>query len=304
MSIASQGTDIARFAGAVASPRSGLVRAGDFFALMKPRVMSLVVFTALCGLLAAPGRHDPVVSLVAILCISAGSFAAGALNMWYDADIDAVMSRTAMRPTRLGTRFTTGSPCIRPRAHSRRRFCPGSCSQCCRGRAARLHDFLLRRRLYRMVKAPNRSEHRHRGRRRRISSGDRLGCGDRRRRGPAARPVPHNLPLDTASFLGVVAQSCSRLCSRRRPNVASRRREPRNKAPDLHLQFAARRRFRFCPGCSGPQDPSTRDFGSLLNNYDHVGVEAPHKRGGRTGGLLVACSRSPSFTCSPCSRRC
>ena len=96
MSIASQG--IARFAVAVAPPRSGWARAGDFVALMKPRVMSLVVFTALCGLLAAPGRHDPVVSLVALLCISAGAGAAGALNMWYDADIDAVMSRTAMRP--------------------------------------------------------------------------------------------------------------------------------------------------------------------------------------------------------------
>ena len=96
MSIASQG--IARFAVAVAPPRSGLARAGDFVTLLKPRVMSLVVFTALCGLLAAPGRHDPVVSLVALLCISAGAGAAGALNMWYDADIDAVMSRTAMRP--------------------------------------------------------------------------------------------------------------------------------------------------------------------------------------------------------------
>jgi len=102
MSIASQGTGIARFAGGVARPRSGLARAGDFVALMKPRVMSLVVFTALCGLLAAPGRHDPVVSLVALLCISAGAGAAGALNMWYDADIDAVMSRTAMRPIPFG----------------------------------------------------------------------------------------------------------------------------------------------------------------------------------------------------------
>ena len=74
------------------------MRLGDFVALTKPRVMSLVVFTALCGLLSAPGPHNPVVSLVALLCISAGAGAAGALNMWYDADIDAVMSRTAMRP--------------------------------------------------------------------------------------------------------------------------------------------------------------------------------------------------------------
>jgi heme o synthase len=98
MSIASQGAELTRFAGAVAPLRSGLARGGDFVALMKPRVMSLVVFTALCGLLAAPGPHDPIASLVALLCISTGAGAAGALNMWYDADIDAVMSRTAMRP--------------------------------------------------------------------------------------------------------------------------------------------------------------------------------------------------------------
>ena len=98
MSIASQGAELTRFAGAVAPLRSGLARVGDFVALMKPRVMSLVVFTALCGLLAAPGPHDPIASLVALLCISTGAGAAGALNMWYDADIDAVMSRTAMRP--------------------------------------------------------------------------------------------------------------------------------------------------------------------------------------------------------------
>ncbi len=98
MSIASHDTELTRIAGAVAGRRSGLERLGDFVALMKPRVMSLVVFTALVGLLAAPGPHDPIVSLVALLCISAGAGAAGALNMWWDADIDALMSRTAMRP--------------------------------------------------------------------------------------------------------------------------------------------------------------------------------------------------------------
>jgi len=98
MSIASQGADITRIASGVAAQRSGLARLGDFVALTKPRVMSLVVFTALVGLLAAPGPHDPLVSLVALLCISAGAGAAGALNMWCDADIDALMSRTAMRP--------------------------------------------------------------------------------------------------------------------------------------------------------------------------------------------------------------
>jgi heme o synthase len=71
---------------------------GDYLALMKPRVMSLVVFTALVGLVIAPAHVHPVIGFAALLCIAVGAGAAGALNMWYDADIDAVMSRTADRP--------------------------------------------------------------------------------------------------------------------------------------------------------------------------------------------------------------
>src|SRR5712672_951132 len=70
----------------------------DFVALTKPRVMMLAVFTALVGLNSAPVRLDPLTTLAAVLAIAAGAAAAGVLNMWYDADIDAVMSRTAMRP--------------------------------------------------------------------------------------------------------------------------------------------------------------------------------------------------------------
>src|SRR5712675_1752210 len=70
----------------------------DFVALTKPRVMMLAVFTALVGLSSAPVRLDPLTTLAAVLAITAGAAAAGMLNMWYDADIDAVMSRTAMRP--------------------------------------------------------------------------------------------------------------------------------------------------------------------------------------------------------------
>jgi heme o synthase len=73
-------------------------RIPDFLALMKPRVMALSVLTALVGLLIAPARPDPILGLVAILAIAAGAGAAGVLNMWYDADIDAVMTRTAGRP--------------------------------------------------------------------------------------------------------------------------------------------------------------------------------------------------------------
>ena len=68
---------------------------GDYLALMKPRVMSLVVFTALVGLMVAPAHLHPVIGFTALLCIAVGAGAAGALNMWYDADIDAVMTRTA-----------------------------------------------------------------------------------------------------------------------------------------------------------------------------------------------------------------
>ena len=80
---------------------------GDYIALLKPRVMSLVVFTALVGLLVAPGHIHPVIGFTALLCIAVGAGAAGALNMWYDADIDARMTRTAGRPIPQG-RVTPG----------------------------------------------------------------------------------------------------------------------------------------------------------------------------------------------------
>jgi protoheme IX farnesyltransferase len=74
----------------------------DFLALTKPRVMTLVVFTGLCGLLAAPGHINPILGFTAILCIALGAGAAGALNQWYEADIDALMNRTAKRPLPAG----------------------------------------------------------------------------------------------------------------------------------------------------------------------------------------------------------
>jgi protoheme IX farnesyltransferase len=77
-------------------------RVDDYLALMKPRVMSLVVFTALVGLMVAPGQLHPVLGFAALVCIAVGAGAAGALNMWFDADIDALMSRTAGRPIPAG----------------------------------------------------------------------------------------------------------------------------------------------------------------------------------------------------------
>ncbi|MCW5751660.1 MAG: heme o synthase [Alphaproteobacteria bacterium] len=70
----------------------------DYFALLKPRVMSLVVFTGLVGMVMAPGSMHPVLALTALLCIAIGAGASGAINMWYDADIDAEMARTRGRP--------------------------------------------------------------------------------------------------------------------------------------------------------------------------------------------------------------
>lgn len=70
----------------------------DYFMLMKPRVMTLVVFTAISGMLLAPGNIHPLIAFVAILCITIGAGSAAAINMWYDRDIDAIMKRTQKRP--------------------------------------------------------------------------------------------------------------------------------------------------------------------------------------------------------------
>jgi heme o synthase len=91
----------AQFAGgkiASVSYEPSIATVGDYVALMKPRVMSLVVFTALVSLMIAPGQLHPMIGFTALLCIAVGAGAAGALNMWYDADIDALMKRTANRP--------------------------------------------------------------------------------------------------------------------------------------------------------------------------------------------------------------
>ena len=80
----------------------------DYLALLKPRVVSLVVFTGLCGLLAAPASLHPVLGFTAILCIAVAAGAAGALNQWYEADLDAMMKRTAKRPLPAG-RMEPGS---------------------------------------------------------------------------------------------------------------------------------------------------------------------------------------------------
>jgi protoheme IX farnesyltransferase len=90
-------------AAAPASPaREAGASAGDYLALLKPRVMSLVVFTGAAGLYLAPGELHPFLAFVAVLCIAIGAGASGAINMWYDRDIDALMARTRARPIPAG----------------------------------------------------------------------------------------------------------------------------------------------------------------------------------------------------------
>jgi len=103
MSLLTEGAELARPAGADARVEPILVEpsladVGDYVALLKPRVMSLVVFTALVGLVIAPGHFHPVLAFTSLLCIAVGAGASGALNMALEGDIDAKMSRTANRP--------------------------------------------------------------------------------------------------------------------------------------------------------------------------------------------------------------
>jgi protoheme IX farnesyltransferase len=100
MSLVSEGADLSKPLQSLAEP--SLAGVEDYIALLKPRVMSLVVFTALVGMLVAPGHVHPVIGFAALLCIAIGAGASGALNMWYDADIDAVMTRTLRRPIPAG----------------------------------------------------------------------------------------------------------------------------------------------------------------------------------------------------------
>jgi len=102
MSLVSEGTDFRGPLATSALAEPSLATVGDYIALLKPRVMSLVVFTALVGLAVAPGSLHPITAFTALLCIAVGAGAAGALNMWYDADVDAMMTRTSRRPVPMG----------------------------------------------------------------------------------------------------------------------------------------------------------------------------------------------------------
>src|SRR5258707_5527850 len=96
------GMSVIEQAAAAIAPRRGAARIHDFVALTKPRVMSLVMFTAMVGYIVAPGRRDALTGLIVLLSIASGAGGAGALNMWYEAALDAAMTRTAGRPLPAG----------------------------------------------------------------------------------------------------------------------------------------------------------------------------------------------------------
>jgi hypothetical protein len=210
-------------------------RVPDFIALMKPRVMVLSIFTAAVGLFIAPGDLGPLVGAVSIIGIAAGAGAAGVLNMWYDADIDATMTRTARRPIpdgkvsraeALGFGLALACSAVAVLALARNVT------------AAALLAFRLHRRVYDLAEASDTSEHRHRWRRRRSSVGDWLGGGNRSHRARAAHPAPDHHPVDPTAFLGTLADAHRRLRPCGRADAARCRWERHNGVANSCLQRA------------------------------------------------------------------
>ena len=214
-------------------------RVSDFLQLLKPRVMSLVVFSGFAGMMVAPGHLHPLIAAVAVLCIAVGAGASGAINMWYDRDIDAIMSRTAKRPIPAGR--------IEPAEALAFGVVLAIASVGLMALAVNLagrgpsgaDDPLLRLRLHDLAEAPHAAEHRHRRRGRRLSADDRLGRGHRPCRPGTRRSVPADLHVDAAAFLGAGAVPRRRLRQGRRADAAGGGRRARDQAPDADLYAAA-----------------------------------------------------------------
>jgi hypothetical protein len=191
---------------APATPEKRYGTAGDYVQLLKPRIMMLVVFTAVAGLVAATGvtgqTMNPIMAAIAVLAVALGSGAAGAINMWYDSDIDLVMTRTSTRPIPSGA-------VPREEAIAMGMIMSGvsvllmwlASNWLAAGLLAFLH-LLLRRHLYDVAEALDAAEHRDRWRGGCFPAGDRLGRGDGQYAAGRVDPVRHHLLLDAAAFLG------------------------------------------------------------------------------------------------------
>ena len=152
---------------------------GDYVALLKPRVMTLVVFTALSGLLVAPGGIHPVEGLAAIIFIALGGGASGALNMWWDADIDAVMKRTAKRPIPSGKVTEGEALAIGVTLSAISVIMLWLATNALAGALLAFTIFFLCRDLFHVAEACDAAEHCDRWRSRCLSPDDRLGGCDR-----------------------------------------------------------------------------------------------------------------------------
>ncbi len=206
----------------VVAPYAGAA-VGDYIQILKPRVMSLVVFTGFVGLVVAPGHLHPVLAAVAVLCIAVGAGASGAINMWYDRDIDAVMRRTAMRPLPSGRMMpgealgfgivlAVGSVAVMGLAVN---WVAAQLLALTIAFYVFVYTIWLKRR------TPQN-----------IVIGGVAGALRRLGRGRAVR---NRLLLDAAAFLGTVALPRRGIRRRRGPDVAGGRRRARNQAPDAAL---------------------------------------------------------------------
>ena len=174
----------------------------------------------------SPRRRMPPLALgfTAILCIALGAGACGALNQWYEADIDA---QDAAHRQPAAARRADGPPDRAPfrgRAGGLFGAADGGCDQLAGGRAAGRLDPVLRPRLHHLAEAADAAEHRHRRRRGRLPAADRLGRGDRRDGAAAVAAVRDHLPVDAAAFLGAVAVRPLRLRQCRDADAAGGRR--------------------------------------------------------------------------------
>ncbi len=199
----------------------------DFVALTKPRVMTLVVFTGLCGLLVAPGHLPLIIAFTAILCIALGAGAAGALNQWYESDRDAKMKRTANRPLPAG-RMTRESALHFGVGLSFFSVLLLGIATNWFAAAILAVSILFYVFVYTIWLKPRTAQkHRHRRRGRRLPATDRLGGRDRRRRAAAHRSVRAHLLLDAAAFLVARPVRAHGLCQCRHSDAARRVRRSR-----------------------------------------------------------------------------
>ena len=167
-------------AGILEPPVAGVSDVRDYWLLLKPNVMSLVVFSAAAGLFLAPGHLHPVLALSALLCIAAAAGAAAAINNGYDADIDRIMPRTRGRPTATGGSRPEEALAFGATLAAMSVMVMGLALNWLAAALLALTVGLLRLRLHRVAQAAHAAEHRDRRRRRGASAGGRLGVGDRR----------------------------------------------------------------------------------------------------------------------------